>query len=348
MVERTSNRYSRLFEIRLLHHYWLDEGEKVFDTLPKKSQELRLLSYDVRTLLTIRPTVATTSVLQGSGCIYKDTALGCIVAVPAGVAIPADSLFEFVVTVKDSAFFDYTALTLRPQKIHEFAVQSEQSGTVNQPREIKIYRYKENVAVLSNLTGTTRVLNGNTVLFLSREIPSLESTDLVESLIFSNNAILQLISDEPADPADQPVALKGNAPDLPVFVNQADVRPVAPPPGLSIAPVKGIELSEDIPDELFALIRLSAKPANNAPFNIVDRPDNAEDKYPVFQIRFRNRSTFWQYLKKESGAVDQEELKPLPLTNFGNAGTKQKPSPGLVEVKKTGDKVTRLVSKIFI
>lgn len=343
-----SNQYNRLFELRLLHHYWLDEGDKIFDTLPKISQELRLLSYDVRTFLKIMPTAATASVLQDNGCVYKDTALGCIVAVPAGVAIPTDSVFEFIVTVKDAAFFNYTALTLRPQKIYEFAVQSQQSSSVDQPREIKTYRYKENVAVLSNLNGTTRVLNGNKVLFLSKEIPGPQPTDLVESLILANNTILQLISDEPASPADQPVALKGNAADLPVFVNQADIPDIVPPEGLSAVPAKGIKLSGDIPDNLFALIRLLAKPGGNAAFNIVDLTDNAEDKYPVFQIRFKNRSTFWQYLKKESGALDSEEIQPLPLTNFGNAGTKQKPSPGLVEAKKIGDKITRLVSKIFI
>jgi len=39
MAERIINGYKRLFEARLLHHYWLDEGATLFDLIsarPKK------------------------------------------------------------------------------------------------------------------------------------------------------------------------------------------------------------------------------------------------------------------------------------------------------------------------
>jgi len=46
--------------------------------------------------------------------------------------------------------------------------------------------------------------------------------------------------------------------------------------------------------------------------------------------------------------VSSTEANPLPLTYFGNAGTKQKPSDGLVKAEKSGQKITRLVSEIYV
>ena len=54
----------------------------------------------------------------------------------------------------------------------------------------------------------------------------------------------------------------------------------------------------------------------------------AKTPSPVYQVRFKNRSTVWTYLDKQTGAVTSTEADPLPLTHFGNAGTKQKPSRG--------------------
>ena len=33
MAEHTTSAYRRLFEVRLLHHYWLDDGATIFDKI---------------------------------------------------------------------------------------------------------------------------------------------------------------------------------------------------------------------------------------------------------------------------------------------------------------------------
>jgi hypothetical protein len=350
MIERIAKKYKLLFELRLLHHYWLDEGTKIFDSLPKEKRKTRLESYDRQSFLNIKPTDTTTELLKGLGGVYKDTALGCIVGVPISEVIPPNTIFEFSVTVKDPAFFNYTALTLRPQKIYEFSLQSEDVNSEEQPPKIKTYRYKENVPVLSNLTGATRGAGENKTLFLSKEIPVLQENDLVESLVLSGDALLQLTSDSPNADTQQ---LNAKATDFPVFVNQADIPAIEPPKGLNGVPEKGIMLSNDIPDNVFALIQLSAN--DNLDFNIIDRADNTEIKqptHPIFHIRFKNRSTVWQYLKKKDGELVSREPEPLPLTYFGTAGKKirPKPSEGLVKAEQSGDndRITQLVSNIFI
>jgi hypothetical protein len=337
MAERISTGYKRLFEIRLLHHYWLDEGQIVFDLIPDQAKrDARLLKYDMRSFLAVTPTVATTKAFNGFGCVYKDTALGCIVAVPNSAVIPADELFEFVVTVRSAAVWNYTVLTLRLQKIYELYHQPED----------KTFRYKENVPVLSNLTGASRGTGLDKALFLSREFPTLAADDdQVESLFLSSGALQQLTGDQPGAGTQQ---LNAQATNLPVYVHQGDVLALVPPAGLAGVPSRGVMLFGDISDDVFMFVRLSAIRADDGDFSFINGSGHAKTTNPVFQIRLKNRSTIWQYVNKSTGVVKSTEPNPLPSTYFGNAGTKQKPSEGLVKAVKSGTTIIKLVSEIFV
>ena len=131
---------------------------------------------------------------------------------------------------------------------------------------------------------------------------------------------------------------------MPVFVHQGDV------------PVDGV-LLEDIPDDIYALIRLATVRADNDEFSFITAAGLAKTPAPVFQIRFKNRSTQWHYYHGNTGKNIPPffvEPAPLPLTFFGNASSapnkKQKPSQGLV-VPQTDEsvppKVLGLRSEIF-
>jgi len=336
MAERVSSLYRRLFEVRLLHHYWLDEGATNFDQIPGAAErEARLLSYDVRPLLHVRPTAATGAALTACGCVYRDTALGFIAGAPASVTIPSDTVWTFLVSVRDGRFYGYTSLTLRPQRIYE----------IQNPADDISYRYKENVPVLSNLTGATRGASPNASLFLSREIPAAAAGDQVEALVRSGSALLQLTSDNPGATTQQLVA---PADDVPVFVHQADTPAIIPPAGLAGAPPRGVQLSADVDDDVFAVISLAAMRADNDDFSFVDGAGAPKASPPVYQVRFKNRSTIWTYLDRNTRAVKSTASNPLPLTFFGNAGTGQKPAEGSVKADLSGTKVTRLVSEIYV
>jgi hypothetical protein len=340
MAERTTSPYQRLFEVRLLHHYWLDEGATVFDGIADQTKrDARLLAYDVRPLLAVKPTRSTEEGLRALGCLFRPTALGFIVAAPAAAVLPADTVFTFVLSIVASQVFDYTALTLRPQKIYElFDPTDHTAGRVT-------YRYKENVSVLSNLTGTTRGTGPNTALYLSREIPPASATDPIEAFVLSGGALLQLTSDNPSATTQQ---LSAQATNLPVYLNQADAPVIVPPAGVSGAPARGVLLSPDVPDDVFALISLTAVCPGNDTFSFVDAMGAVKPAAPVYQVRFKNRSTIWRYRDMQTGAVATTEANPLPLTYFGNAGTKQKPSRGIVNAEQSGAKITRLISEIYV
>ena len=336
MTETIAYGYQRLFEVRLLHHYWLDEGATVFDSIPSQStKDRRFLTYDLASILTVAPTAATAKLLTGLSGVYRNSSLGLLVALPQGAEVPSDTTLEFVVSVRDADFYNYTALTLRRQKISEFYYQPED----------KIYRYKDNVPVWSNVTGASRGTGTNKSLFLSTEIPALAADDQVESLALSGGALVQLTGDQPGAGTQQ---LAAQATDLPVFAHQGDVPAIVPPAGLVGTPARGIRLTQEITDQVFGLIRLSAVRGDDPDFSFVDGSGHAKAANPVYQIRFKNRSTIWQYFNKNTGALISTEPNPLPLTYFGNAGLKQKPSEGLVKALKSGDKISQLISEIFI
>lgn len=337
MAERLRCLYKRLFEVRLLHHYWLDQGIAIFDHDPyfdQKKKETRLQTYDIRSFLAITPTERTAKALKGCGCLFKESASGFLIITTNQVPITADTVFEFIVTVKDPAFFIYTALTLRPQAIYELYHQAEN----------KTYRYKENVAVFSNVTGASRGNGLSRSLFLSREIPVIAGNDLVEFLILKSSSVYQLTSDQPAA-LQQKI---DKAIDLPVFVNQDDVPVLVPPASLAGVPSRGIMLTDDLPDNLFAIIRLSAVRNNDSDFSFIDNNGYAKSAPPVFQIHYKNRSTFWHYINKNSPSSPDIEPKSLPLTFFGNAGKRQKPSEGVVKAEMSDKRVTQLFSEIFV
>jgi len=336
MAQRTRTGHQRLFEIQLLHHYWLDEGQTVFDLISEQGKrEARLLNYDIRSALSLIPTRPTAQVLNGLGGIFKATALGCVVAMPNGVAIPSDSFFEFIITVRSQAFFDYIALTLRPQKIHELYHATEK----------RLYRYKENLPVLSNATGISREMTTGKVLSLSTEIPTGSADDRVEALVRSGNVLLQLTGDQPDAGVQQ---LGAEADKWPVFVHQGDVPAIVPPAKLAGVPKQGISLSADVPDDVFALIQLRTRGVASEDFNLIEQGGQTKAPHPVFHVRLKNRSTRWRYWDRKARMLKATEDHPLPLTYFGNAGTKQKPPAESVRPVTSGGKVVQLISDIFV
>ncbi|SOD92842.1 hypothetical protein [Spirosoma fluviale] len=342
MAESTTSRYKRLFELRILHHYWLDNGSTLFDLLDDAVKVRRLLTYDVRQLISLTPTESTQKTLKKLGGIYRATTLGCVVAVPDGTPVPADTRFDLILTVQDPAFFQYTALTLSRQTIREYYNRASDGYD----------RYKTGVPVLSNLTGISRTINGVKSLFLSKEIPTLAASAnaKVESLARSGAKLVQLTSSQP-DATTQQLAAQANT--QPVYLHQDDVPLIDAPPALSEFPptgLRGIQLSAEIPDNVYTLVRITAERPGDADFScVVNGLPKAVP--PVFEIRFKNRSTIWQYIDKRTGDLLSTEPDPLPLTLFSeDNNTRLKPSPDSIQLSADPDdaeKITGLFSQIL-
>lgn len=346
MSERFSSKYQVLCQVHILHHYWLDDGSTLFDGLPRDAlekaalnlteitptREQHLRDYDLRKFLAVNPTAKTRKLLAGLGCLFKNTSLGFVLVIPKATTLPKDLQLEFFLTATHPDFFSYTALTLQAQPIVE----------VLRPDGQITDRFKINLLVLSNLTGTLKTDAGVKQCYLSKAIPALAPDDRAEALVKIGNALWQLDGDQPDAIRHR---LSSQISKMPVFVNQDDIS------------TDGI-LLEDMPDEVFGLIRLAAVRPDNDNFSFVTAEGLPKTSPPLFQIRFKNRSTQWQYYRGSSAKIAPPtfvEPDPLPLTFFGNASTakpskKPKPSAGPIKIRLDNNnpsKVLGINSEIF-
>lgn len=355
MVEFVRITYTRIFEVRVLHHFWLDEGATTFGQIADDTARMqRLLTYDVRRLLAFTPSPATTALITGLRGVFRTTGLGFLVGVPADTVVPLAARFDFHVTVVAPDYANYTAQPLWRDGITPATIPSlspQPVVTVVDPAadpvtgEHPVHRYKANVPVLSNLTGVARGTGPDTVLYLSRDYPAANDDDAVEALVSVGTQVRQRIG----DPPDAALNVIGAKSELPVFLHQGDVPPITPPAGSVGAPAFGIELDADTPVDVGAVIRLAPRRPTGSPFNFTDSSGVATPR--VFEVHLQNRWTTWQYHDKADGSLTSTEAGPLPLTHFGNAGTKQKPATAAVGAEfdtQSPARITRLVSSIYV
>jgi len=139
MSDFLKSKYKILFSVNVFHHYFLDQGRTVF-LFDKTRKQSELSNYDVRQFLAIVPTASTIEKLKNLRALYRATSMGFLVVVPEQVEVKEELVFMVIPT--DPLFNNYTALTLRGQKIESFPYEEE--------NETKYCRIKHNVFVLTN------------------------------------------------------------------------------------------------------------------------------------------------------------------------------------------------------
>ena len=338
MAEQHAHAYSTLFEVRLLHHYWLDEGKTLFGRLPDEKQKPRLLNYDIGVFLEIAPTPRTGQMLKTCRAFWSKTKTGFIVATSGEALIPAGTVLEWSLRVIDPDFFNYTAQTLRPQAIRECYTADKSAR----------YRFRENVPVFTNLTGASRGSGENKMLYLSREIAPLDAGEQAEALFDLDGALCQLTADQSGEtPVYQ--TLDADKAAMPAFASQRDVPEIMPPAGVTDAPSRGILLDDGVSGDLFAMVRIAAARGDDGDFSIIDSEGKPLASAPVFHLRLQNRRTWWRWIGRDGS--ESLSAEPLPLTFYGNASGTQgiKPSVSSFRAEPDGENaVARLVSEIFI
>ncbi len=116
--------YSILFELKILHHFFLNRGVKHFSTMTEEEQAEALLYYDIADFFHITPSDLTTNDLARHQCLFKPTATGLIVGLKTEVddgppkkhkpfqSLDNDLTFTFHIHLKDFNLLNYTALPL--------------------------------------------------------------------------------------------------------------------------------------------------------------------------------------------------------------------------------------------
>lgn len=63
--------YEILFEVKILHHYFLNRAQVVFDRIPLAERAALMLSYDCREFVEIRPTPSCEQMLRSHRCLLS-------------------------------------------------------------------------------------------------------------------------------------------------------------------------------------------------------------------------------------------------------------------------------------
>jgi hypothetical protein len=136
--------YSILFEVKVLHHYFLNRGENDFEKMPEEEKARVMLNYDVREIFNIVPTDECRGMLDSHQCLFKTTSQGLLVglrAKPDGQdpskfkpfkEPSAETRFTFRLELRDFGFMNYTALPLAGNEGRVYVFRNLEGG---QPRQ---------------------------------------------------------------------------------------------------------------------------------------------------------------------------------------------------------------------
>lgn len=331
MADKITQRYTPYFSVLVFHHYFLDDGRKVF-LFDETKKQPELSDYDVRKFLKITPTPTTATLLKNTKAIFKATSVGFMVLAPVGTSFK-ESL-EFVIVPTDPLFVNYTAHTLRGQPVKTYSYKKE--------NEVHTFRVKQNVFELTN--------KGKTSLNLSEPPKQVVGSVFAENLFEIAGELLQATQDD-ADASTFKNIEKPLNESLPIFVNQNDipdtiitfVEAVQTTDGSTVwvsksETIRGIQLPEGFPTDVFIWLKINPTTAHFG-----------GSSPPIFKIHLKSRATFWYYFEKATGAYKPESPDYWsPLTLRGKRTNKRQPTPDVITVKKgdENDKIIKLISEI--
>jgi hypothetical protein len=124
-----TNLYKTLFKLNFFHHYFLDEGEEVFDPnngTPPKWQVTNLREYSILDYFDIVPSEKTKKLLKNWKAIYKLQNDGIEVGIKVMPTTPPktpfipfsdDFIMDFIITVKDKYFENYTDIVWEKDRL---------------------------------------------------------------------------------------------------------------------------------------------------------------------------------------------------------------------------------------
>ncbi|KRD08269.1 hypothetical protein ASE21_16405 [Flavobacterium sp. Root901] len=110
--------YGLLFEVTLLHNYFLNNGEETFASMTNADKEKMLQSFNTDVFATITPAIETNIVFKNYKMVFKKTKTGFRIYIKVKetdefdpfIKIPGDLNLKFLIKINDPQFENYTNL----------------------------------------------------------------------------------------------------------------------------------------------------------------------------------------------------------------------------------------------
>lgn len=121
--------YGLLFEVTLLHNYFLNNGEKTFASMSTSDKEKMLKQFSTDAFISITPTLETNTVLKNYKMVFKKTKTGFSVYVKVKetnkldpfIKISPDLNLSFLIQINDYQFENYTNLDFARNQLFLFS-----------------------------------------------------------------------------------------------------------------------------------------------------------------------------------------------------------------------------------
>ena len=121
--------YSLLFEVTLLHNYFLNSGEDTYAGMPAAEKEKMLQKFNSDSFAVIKPTVETNIRLRNFKMAFKPTKTGFRVYIKVKenddinpfISVPDDLKVDFIIGINDYQFENYTDLKFVPEQLFLFS-----------------------------------------------------------------------------------------------------------------------------------------------------------------------------------------------------------------------------------
>ncbi|MBZ4043742.1 hypothetical protein [Flavobacterium hibisci] len=120
--------YGLLFEVTLLHNYFLNNGEENYSGMSAKDKEKMLQKFKIDSFAAITPTIETNILLRNFKMVFKPTKTGFKVYIMVKedetdpfISIPEDTKLDFKLSIKNYQFENYTNLEFARKQIFLFS-----------------------------------------------------------------------------------------------------------------------------------------------------------------------------------------------------------------------------------
>lgn len=121
--------YKTLFEITILHGYFLNSGNNEYDSLTSNQKKKLLNNYTFEKFISISPTTETEQILKNNKLLFQTKGEMMKIGVKTSIDdenltftnIPLDLTLNFIIRIKDFKFENYTDINLTKTQMYYFS-----------------------------------------------------------------------------------------------------------------------------------------------------------------------------------------------------------------------------------
>jgi hypothetical protein len=377
-------KYKKLFEVKLLHDYYLDKSDEFFTDLPPDEQKVQLNNYDVGNFLHVSPAEKSVKLMRDHRLIFKNTKQGFVLLCQLDNSdnnkpfIALDDLkLTFLLQGSNNYILNFTSLPLSGNAghIYYYSNLAGNSGANFPSLSLPMPAF---AAGDTYLTGDMVMFGGQAYLALQELAPATADPGTAGSGWLLINDIAYTSTSDRLVSGSSFYNFQFPNPDMEIKVEVRDMKDQLI--YQIIKDNKGGNTSSDI--DLRSLIsgkyHLNIKdtadnseledldfylnndlPATSSIFGVIEIFVNKGSGYHIlnasgaikeleYEIRFKNRLTNWRYIAQSDKSV-LLETDPNPFTHSGYIKIKiedtDMPNPEVDTIKEDSGKI---ISEIYV